>query len=170
MKTTAKRKSTIRFFGWGNKGRKLSKPDTESGKLKWADFTLCIAAITVVKADKFNWIPNFPYKEEVIIAVAIVLILLSYFNYYHKLCPASRWERSSWATGMTAVTWCVVPLICYATGINSDWERMWHISAYSVVMWIVFIFCRYNLYRVRKRAKAEIAMIEWRERNKKNRR
>lgn len=156
-----------KFFSWGNKGRKLSTPMPDDGKLQLADILLFVAATMIIRADKFNWIPDFPYKEEVITSVAIVLIICSFYRYYHKLCPMSRWSRSSWASGMIAITWTATPMILYLTGINSDWERMWHISAWSVVMWIVFLFCRYNLWRVRKRTKAEIAMIEWRQRNKK---
>ncbi len=139
----------------------------DDGKLQLADILLFVAATMIIRADKFNWIPDFPYKEEVITSVAIVLIICSFYRDYHKLCPMSRWSRSSWASGMIAITWTATPMILYFTGINSDWERMWHISAWSVVMWIVFLFCRYNLWRVRKRTKAEIAMIEWRQRNKK---
>lgn len=159
-------KRRARFFGWGNKGRKLVKPTPDDGKLKLADFLLCIAPLIVVRADKFDTIPDFPYKSEVINSVAIILILLSFYSYFHKLCPISRWHRSTLATGMTAIAWSAVPLICYATGINGDWERMWHISAWSGVMWIVFAFCRYKLWQTRRRVRAEVAMIEWRIRNK----
>lgn len=162
----SRRRSTARFFGWGNKGRKLSTPTPDDGTLQWADILLCIAAVMVVRADKFNWIPDFAYKEAVITAIAIVLILYSYYRNFYKLCPMSRWSRSSWATGMVAATWTAVPLILYATGVSDNWERMWHISAWSAAMWVAFIFCSYKLYRVKQRTKATVAMIEWRARNK----
>ena len=155
-----------KFFGWGNKGRRLSKPDPDSGKLSWADLMLCLAPIMVVRADKFSWIADFPYKEEVITSVAIVLIICSFYRYYHKLCPMSRWSRSAWATGMTAVTWAATPMILYLTGINSNWERMWHISAWSAVMWVAFLFCSYKLYRVKQQTKAQIAIIDMRKKSR----
>lgn len=160
-------KGKARFFGWGSKGRKLFVPDVEDGRLQWADFTLCLAFTILTGAEKISFIPDFPYKMEVISASAITLVVLSYYGYYRRLCPASRWGRSSWASGWTATALLIVPMVLYFTGINENWEKMWHISAWSSVLWIVFIFCRINLYRVRKRAKAEIAMIEWRSKNRK---
>lgn len=165
--TNSKRKGAIRFFGWGNKGHKLFVPDVENGRLEWADFTLVLAFMILTGAEKISFIPDFPYKMEIISFCAITLVIGSYFSYYYKLCPASRWGRSSWAVGLTAAALTVVPMILYFTGINENWEKMWHLSAWSSVLWVVFIICRFNLYRVRKRAKAEIAMIEWRSRNKK---
>ena len=156
-----------KFFSWGNKGRKLSTPMPDDGKLQLADILLFVAATMIIRADKFNWIPDFPYKEEVITSVAIVLIICSFYRYYHKLCPMSRWSRSAWASGMIAITWTAVPMILYLTGINSNWERMWHISAWSSVMWIVFLFCYYKLYRVKQRTKAQIAMIDMRKKSRK---
>ena len=160
-------KRRARFFGWGNKGRKLSTPTPDDGKLQWADILLFIAATMIIRADKFNWIPDFPYKMEVITSLAIILIFASFYNYYHKLCPMSRWSRSSWASGMIAVTWAATPMILYLTGISSNWERMWHISAWSSVMWVTFLFCLYKFWRVKRRTRAAVAMIEWRIRNKK---
>ncbi|MBQ6869016.1 MAG: hypothetical protein IJO17_00980 [Alistipes sp.] len=159
-------KRRARFFGWGNKGRKLSTPTPDDGKLQWADILLFIAATMIICADKFNWIPDFPYKEVVITSIAIVLIIYSIYSNFHNLCPMSRWGRLSWATGMIAITWSLVPLICYATGLSQNWERMWHISAWSAVMWVCFLLCVYNLWRVKRRTRAEIAMIEWRSRNR----
>ena len=156
-----------KFFSWGNKGRKLSTPMPDDGKLQLADILLFVAATMIIRADKFNWIPDFPYKEEVITSVAIVLIICSFYRYYHKLCPMSRWSRSSWASAMIAITWTATPMILYFTGINSNWERMWHISAWSSVMWIVFLFCYYKLYRVKQRTKAQIAMIDMRKKSRK---
>ncbi len=156
-----------KFFSWGNKGRKLSTPMPDDGKLQLADILLFVAATMIIRADKFNWIPDFPYKEEVITSVAIVLILCSFYRYYHKLCPMSRWSRSSWASGMIAITWTATPMILYLTGINSNWERMWYISAWSSVMWIVFLFCYYKLYRVKQRTKAQIAMMDMRKKSRK---
>ena len=155
-------KRRARFFGWGNKGRKLSTPTPDDGKLQLADILLFIAATMIIRADKFNWIPDFPYKEVVITSIAIVLILYSSYRNFRNLCPMSRWHRSSWATGMIAVTWSLVPMIVYVTGMNNNWEKMWHISAWSAVMWIVFLFCFINLLRVKRRTRAEVAMIEWR--------
>ena len=155
-------KRRTRFFGWGHTGRKLSTPTPDDGKLQLADILLFIAATMIIRADKFNWIPDFPYKEVVITSIAIVLIIYSIYRNFHNLCPMSRWGRSSWATGMIAITWSLVPLICYATGLSQNWERMWHISAWSAVMWIVFLFCFINLLRVKRRTRAEVAMIEWR--------
>ena len=156
-----------KFFSWGNKGRKLSTPMPDDGKLQLADILLFVAATMIIRADKFNWIPDFPYKEEVITSVAIVLLICSFYRYYHKLCPMSRWSRSSWASAMIAITWTAVPMILYLTGINSNWERMWHISVWSSVMWIVFLFCYYKLYRVKQRTKAQIAMIDMRKKSRK---
>lgn len=161
-------KRRAKFFGWGNKGRRLSTPTPDDGKLQLADILLFVAAAMIIRADKFNWIPDFQYKEVVITSIAIVLILYSTYRNLHNLCPMSRWSRSTWATGMIAITWCVVPLICYATGLNSNWERMWHISTWSAVMWAVFIFCLFKLWQVRRRTRAEIAMIEWRSRQRKS--
>ncbi len=155
-----KPKGKVRFFGWGNKGRRLFAPDVEDGRLQWADFTLCLGSMILMGADKISFIPDFPYKMEVISICAIILVVISYFNYYRRLCPASRWGRSSWALGMTATALTIVPMVLYFTGLNNNWEKMWHLSALSSVLWILFIFCLYNLYRVRKRAKAEIAMME----------
>lgn len=124
----------------------------------------------IIRADKFNWIPDFPYKMEVITSLAIILIFASFYNYYHKLCPMSRWSRSSWATGMMAAVWSVIPPILYVTKINDNWEQMLNYTLWSSVMWIAFLFCLYKLWRVRKFVRAEIAMIEWRSRNKRNRR
>ncbi|MBP3497388.1 MAG: hypothetical protein J6K33_06100 [Alistipes sp.] len=160
-------KRRVRFFGWGNKGRKLSTPTPDDGKLELADILLFVAATMIIRADKFNWIADFPYKEEVITSVAIVLIICSFYRYYHKLCPMSRWSRSSWASAMIAITWTATPMILYLTGINSNWERMWYISAWSSVMWIVFLFCYYKLYRVKQRTKAQIAMIDMRKKSRK---
>lgn len=162
-------KRRVRFFGWGNKGRKLSTPTPDDGKLELADILLFVAATMIIRADKFNWIPDFPYKEQIITAIAIVLILYSIYRNFHNLCPMSRWSRSSWASGMIAITWTAVPMILYLTGINSNWERMWHISAWSSVMWITCIFCLINLLRVKRRTRAEVAMIEWKVRNQRNR-
>lgn len=156
-----------KFFSWGNKGRKLSTPMPDDGKLQLADILLFVAATMIIRADKFNWIPDFPYKEEVITSVAIVLLICSFYRYYHKLCPMSRWSRSSWASAMIAITWTATPMILYLTGINSNWERMWHISVWSSVMWIVFLFCYYKLYRVKQRTKAQIAMIDMRKKSRK---
>lgn len=161
-----KRKGSTIFYGWGNKGRKLFIPDIENGKLDWADFILCLAIGLLIDNERLSIIPDFPFKQEIIYTSVILLVLFSYYRYYHSLCPMSRWHRSTWATGMTAIAWSAVPLICYATGINGDWERMWHISALSGVMWIVFAFCRYKLWQTRRRVRAEVAMIEWRSRNK----
>ena len=149
-----KRKGSTIFYGWGNKGRKLFIPDIENGKLDWADFTLCLAIGLLIDNERLSIIPDFPFKQEVIYTSVILLVLFSYYRYYHSLCPMSRWHRSTWATGMTAIAWCAVPLICYATG------------AWSGVMWIVFAFCRYKLWQTRRRVRAEVAMIEWRIRNK----
>ena len=165
-----RRRSPIRVFGWGIKGRKIVKPSPEEGKLKFADFLICAATLIVVRADKFDAIPDFPYKMEVITSLAIILIFASFYNYYHKLCPMSRWSRSSWATGMMAAVWSVIPPILYVTKINDNWEQMLNYTLWSSVMWIAFLFCLYKLWRVRKFVRAEIAMIEWRSRNKRNRR
>lgn len=159
-------KRSGKFFGWGNKGRKLSTPMPDDGKLQLADILLFVAATMIIRADKFNWIPDFPYKEQIITSIAIVLILYSIYRNFHNLCPMSRWSRSSWATGMTAVTWAATPMILYLTGINSNWERMWHISAWSAVMWIVFLFCSYKLYRVKQQTKAQIAIIDMRKKSR----
>lgn len=158
-----------KFFSWGNKGRKLSTPMPDDGKLQLADILLFVAATMIIRADKFNWIPDFPYKEQIITSIAIVLILYSIYRNFHNLCPMSRWSRSSWASGMIAITWTATPMILYLTGINSNWERMWHISAWSSVMWITCIFCLINLLRVKRRTRAEVAMIEWKVRNQRNR-
>lgn len=165
-----RRRSPIRFFGWGIGGRKLVKPTPDDGKLRLADFLLCIATLIVVRADKFDAIPDFPYKSEVINSVAIILILLSFYSYFHKLCPMSRWGRSSWATGMTAAAWTAIPLILYATGVNDDWAKMLNYSIWSSVIWAAFLFCLYKLWRVRVRTRATVAMIDWRIRNNKSRR
>ncbi|MBR0336455.1 MAG: hypothetical protein IIX34_06305, partial [Alistipes sp.] len=109
------------------------------------------------------------YKEVVITAVAIVLILYSLYRSFHNLCPMSRWSRASWATGMIAATWTAVPLILYAVGANDNLEKMLSCSAWSTVMWITFIFCLINLLRVKRRTRAEVAMIEWKMRNQRNR-
>ena len=170
MKIPFKRKRAIRFFGWGNKGHKRLGPDVENGTLSWADITLCIATLILVNADKFQWIPDFQYKMEVICLLAILLILASFYKYYHRLCPMSRWRRASWATGMTAAMWAVVPLLVYVTGGSDDLQKMCHYSAWSSIMWIVFLFCLYKLWRVRQQTRAEIAMIEWKSRNRKDRR
>lgn len=158
-----------KFFGWGNKGRKLSTPMPDDGKLQLADILLFVAATMIIRADKFNWIADFPYKEEVITSVAIVLIICSFYRYYHKLCPMSRWSRSSWASAMIAITWTAVPLILYAVGANDNLEKMLSCSAWSTVMWITCIFCLINLLRVKRRTRAEVAMIEWKMRNQRNR-
>ena len=113
-------KRRARFFGWGNKGRKLSTPTPDDGKLQLADILLFIAATMIIRADKFNWIPDFPYKEVVITSIAIVLIIYSIYRNFHNLCPMSRWSRASWATGMIAATWTAVPLILYAVGANDN--------------------------------------------------
>ena len=155
-------KRRARFFGWGNKGRKLSIPTPDDGKLQLADILLFIAATMIIRADKFNWIPDFPYKEVVITSIAIVLIIYSIYRNFHNLCPMSRWSRASWATGMIAATWTAVPLILYAVGANDNLEKMLSCSAWSAVMWIVFLFCFINLLRVKRRTRAELAMIEWR--------
>ena len=159
-------KRGARFFGWGNKGRKLSPPTPDDGKLQLADILLFIAATMIIRADKFNWIPDFPYKMEVITSLAIILIFASFYNYYHKLCPMSRWSRSTWATGMMAAAWSITPLLLYVTGVSDDWQKMCQYSAWSAVMWVAFLFCLYKLWRVRKMVRAEIAMIEWRARNR----
>ena len=104
-------KRRARFFGWGNKGRKLFIPDIENGKLDWADFTLCLAIGLLIDNERLSIIPDFPFKQEVIYTSVILLVLFSYYRYYHSLCPMSRWHRSTWATGMTAIAWCAVPLI-----------------------------------------------------------
>lgn len=161
-----KSKGKVRFFGWGNKGCRLFVPDVEDGRLQWADFTLCLGSTMLMGADKISFIPDFPYKMEIISICALALVVISYFNYYRRLCPASRWGRSSWALGMTATVLTIVPMVLYFTGLNNNWEKMWHLSALSSVLWILFIVCLYNLYRVRKRTKAEIAMMEWRQRNR----
>ena len=166
MKLFTNNKRPIRFFGWGNKGHKLSTPTPDDGKLQWADILLFIAATMVIRADKFNWIPDFPYKMEVITSLAIILIFASFYNYYHKLCPMSRWSRSTWATGMMAAVWSITPLLLYVTGVSDDWQKMCQYSAWSAVMWVAFLFCLYKLWRVRKMVRAEIAMIEWRARNR----
>ncbi|MBR2116377.1 MAG: hypothetical protein IJ942_05090 [Alistipes sp.] len=163
-------KRRARFFSWGNKGRKLSTPTPDDGKLQWADILLFIAATMIIRADKFNWIPDFPYKEVVITSIAIVLIIYSIYRDFHNLCPMSRWGRSSWATGMTAAAWTAIPLILYATGANDDWSKMLNYSMWSGVMWIAFLFCLYKLWRVRIRTRATVAMIDWRIRNNKSRR
>lgn len=163
-------KRRARFFSWGNKGRKLSTPTPDDGKLQWADILLFIAATMIIRADKFNWIPDFPYKEVVITSIAIVLIIYSIYRDFHNLCPMSRWGRSSWATGMTAAAWTAIPLILYATGANDDWSKMLNYSMWSGVMWIAFLYCLYKLWRVRIRTRATVAMIDWRIRNNKNRR
>ena len=170
MKLFTNNKRPIRFFSWGNKGRKLSTPTPDDGKLQWADILLFIAATMIIRADKFNWIPDFPHKADIITAIAVVLILASFYSYFHKLCPMSRWSRSSWATGMMATVWSVIPPILYVTRINDNWEQMLNYTLWSSVMWIAFLFCLYKLWRVRKFVRAEIAMIEWRSRNKRNRR
>ena len=162
-----KRKGTTIFYGWGNKGRKLFIPDVENGKLDWADFTLFLAITLLSSYEKLTFIPEFPFKQEIIYSSAILLVLISYYRYYHSLCPISRWHRSSWATGMTALAWTFVPLIVYITGLSDNWEKMWQISIWSIAMWVVFAFCRFKLWQVRKRTRAEVAMIEWRSRNKK---
>lgn len=156
-----------KFFSWGNKGRKLSTPMPDDGKLQLADILLFVAATMIIRADKFNWIPDFPYKEQIITSIAIVLILYSIYRNFHNLSPMSRWSRSSWASAMIAITWTAVPMMLYLTGISSNWERMWHISAWSSVMWIVFLFCYYKLYRVKQRTKAQIAMIDMRKKSRK---
>ena len=161
-----KRRSSIRFFSWGNKGRKRLGADIENGKFKWADIILFVATLILVNADKFDWLPDFPYKYEVISSVAIILIFASFYSYYHHLCPMSKWRRSTWATGMTAITWTAVPLLLYAFGVNDNWQKMWHYSAWSSVMWIIFIFCLYKLLRIRQMVRAEIAMIEWRSKHR----
>ena len=166
MKLFTNNKRPIRFFGWGNKGHKRLGPDVENGKFKWADIILLAATLLLVNADKSDWLPEFAYKSEIITALALLLMLASFYSYYHKLCPMSKWRRSTWATGMIAVTWSLVPMIVYVTGMNNNWEKMWHISIWSVVMWIAFIFCRFKLWQVRKRTRAEVAMIEWRSRNR----
>ena len=160
-------KRRARFFGWGNKGRKLSTPTPDDGKLQWADILLFIAATMIIRADKFNWIPDFPYKMEVITSLAIILIFASFYNYYHKLCPMSRWGRASWATGMMAAMWAIIPLLVYAIGESDDWQTMCYYSAWSSVMWVIFLFCLYKFWRVKRRTRAAVAMIEWRIRNKK---
>lgn len=170
MKWMIRRRSPIRVFGWGIKGRKIVKPSPEEGKLKFADFLICAATLIVVRADKFDAIPDFPHKADVITAIAVVLILASLYSYFHKLCPMSRWSRSSWATGMMAAVWSVIPPILYVTRINDNWEQMLNYTLWSSVMWIAFLFCLYKLWRVRQFVRAEIAMIEWRSRNKRNRR
>jgi hypothetical protein len=158
-----------KFFSWGDKGHKLSTPTPDDGKLELADILLFVAATMIIRADKFNWIPDFPYKEVVITAVAIVLILYSLYRSFHNLCPMSRWSRASWATGIIAATWTAVPLILYAVGANDNFEKMLSCSAWSTVMWITFIFCLINLLRVKRRTRAEVAMIEWKMRNQRNR-
>ena len=160
-------KRRARFFGWGDKGRKLSTPTPDDGKLQWADILLFIAATMIIRADKFNWIPDFPYKMEVITSLAIILIFASFYNYYHKLCPMSRWGRASWATGMMAAMWAIIPLLVYAIGESDDWQTMCYYSAWSSVMWVIFLFCLYKFWRVKRRTRAAVAMIEWRIRNKK---
>ena len=166
MDNSAKRKGVVRFFGRGSKGRRIFVPDPENGKLRWGDFLLLAAPIMIAESDKFTFIPDFPYKETVINTIAVAFILFSLYEYYHKLCPASRWGRSSWAAGAIAITWTTLPLILYAAGINSDWDKMVGYSCWSATMWAAFLFCRYNLYRVRRRAKAEVAMIEIRMRTR----
>lgn len=163
-------KRRARFFGWGNKGRKLFIPDIENGKLDWADFTLYLAIGLLIDNERLSIIPDFPFKQEVIYTSVILLVLFSYYRYYHSLCPMSRWGRSSWATGMTAAAWTAIPLILYATGVNDDWSKMLNYSMWSGVMWIAFLFCLYKLWRVRIRTRATVAMIDWRIRNNKNRR
>lgn len=166
MKLFTNNKRPIRFFGWGNKGHKRLGPDVENGKFKWADIILLAATLLLVNADKSDWLPEFAYKSEIITALALLLMLASFYSYYHKLCPMSKWRRSTWATGMTAITWAATPLLLYAFGINDNWQKMWHYSAWSAVMWVVFLLCLYKLYRVRQMVRAEIAMIEWRARTR----
>ena len=167
MKRFIRRSKVIRFFSWGNKGHKHLGPDVEKGKFKVADFILIAATIILVNVDKFDWLPDFPYKMEVLFALGILLILVSFYSYFHKLCPMSRWGRASWATGMMAAMWAIIPLLVYAIGESDDWQTMCYYSAWSSVMWVTFLFCLYKFWRVKRRTRAVVAMIEWRIRNKK---
>ena len=167
MKKIIRRREAIRFFSWGNKGHRRFGADVEKGKLKVADFILVAATIILVNVDKFDWLPDFPYKTEIISALAILLILVSFYSYFHKLCPMSCWRRSSWATGMMAAMWAIIPLLVYVIGESDDLQKMCLYSAWSSVMWVVFLFCLYKFWRVKRRTRAAVAMIEWQIRNKK---
>ena len=146
--------------------RRLCK-DPSDGKLKWSDGLIVAGTIMLVR---FDLIPeSVPYHELVQVLVSVVLMWTGIHINYFRRAPRPRYAGLTWAMGLYAMLWSVMPFLVYwfDDEFSTEWETVKLISLTSLIGWAMTFVYFGCWIAVRRRSRREIAML--RMRNKRRR-
>ena len=146
--------------------RRLGK-DPSDGKLKWSDGLIVAGTIMLVR---FDLIPeSVPYHELVQVLVSVVLMWTGIHINYFRRAPRPRYAGLTWAMGLYAMLWSVMPFLVYwfDDEFSTEWEMVKLISLASLIGWAMTFVYFGCWIAVRRRSRREIAML--RMRNKRRR-
>ena len=146
--------------------RRLGK-DSSDGKLKWSDGLIVAGTIMLVR---FDLIPeSVPYHELVQVLVSVVLMWTGIHINYFRRAPRPRYAGLTWAMGLYALLWSVIPFLVYwfDDEFSTEWETVKLISLASLIGWAMTFVYFGCWIAVRRRSRREIAML--RMRNKRRR-
>ena len=147
--------------------RRLGK-DASDGKLKWSDGLIIAGTIMLVR---FDLIPeSVPYHELVQVLVSVVLMWTGIHVNYFRRAPRPRYAGLTWAMGLYALLWSVIPFLVYwfDDEFSTEWETVKLVSLASLIGWAMTFVYFGCWIAVRRRSRREIAML--RMRNKRRRR
>jgi hypothetical protein len=86
---------------------------------------------------------------------------------FYRKSPRSCWHKATYATGMLAMAWSVVPWIIYlVNGENFSLNAAIEVSLGSLVLWAITLGCFLRLRYIRRRSREEIAMMRLREKRR----
>lgn len=146
--------------------RRLGK-DPSDGKLRWSDGLIVAGAIMLAKLDLTP--EAEPYHELVQMIVSVALMWTGIHVNYFRRAPRPRYAGLTWAMGLYALFWSVIPFLVYWFDDESsiEWETVKLISLTSLVAWTIAFVYLGCWIAVRRRSRREIAML--RMRNKRRR-
>ena len=143
--------------------RRLGKNPNE-GKLTAGNMLICGATIFLLN---FDFLPEtIPYRELIMVVIAVAVMGLGLYLEYRRLAPRTRWRNAIYATGMIASAWSLIPWILYFMGRVEDMGVVLQLFIASFAMWLVCLGCVLRHRYIRHRSQQEIALMRMRERRR----
>ena len=147
--------------------RRLGKSPDEGGKFGWSEFIIILATAAFANQDRLP--ETLPHRELVAAGIPTLILLVGLAVGYYRKPPRSCWHKATYATGLLATVWSVVPWILYLiNGENFSLNAAIEVSLGSLVVWAITLGCYLRFRYIRRRSQQEIAMMRIRERRRRN--
>lgn len=150
----------FRYDPFESKAMRRLRSRGGGNKIHLGDILAAVAFILMLKIDLLA--DYVPYVEWLQPIVAILLLAVGLYLSFRRLAPRTCWWRATWVTGMWATAMTLLPFLLYWLEEFPDIAMAYKTAASSLVIWLAFVGCLLRYRQIRRRSRAEIALMRMR--------